>query len=639
MKNIIVLIFSFLGFSIHAQMQECGTVASSEDMQAYYNRERAPQNNLKAGTVVEIPIVYHLTRRDDGTGGFDLAETFRLHCDLNERFEDAEIHFYILDIIEHNNSDYFNMTYNGRGSVMMNNENNLNACNVFLADEANTYYISWQNNDTIVTSVCGYSYVPMFNSGPNRGGVVLNMGVCTESNSTTLTHEMGHYLNLPHTFDGYRANDPNTWERADGSNCLYTGDSFCDTPADYDSDRWPCTSPNNFTDAIGQIFSVDEKNYMSYSYDGCQQYFKPEQIAEMQNTPSTYRSYLLNLTPPNTDALVSPTLNYPPNNMNNLSLGSINFEWSSVPAATHYLFELTYSSFNNVIYKEVVTTNSISYNNFTAGSSYKWRVKAINYGSVCNEYKEGSFSVSTFNADVFSNDVFCNGAMNGSASVDTTGNDISTFNWYELDAAAVSYNNFSTTTDNIIRNLAPNKYYVEVVKANGDIVVISFKIEEPVELDVTLSQNTNSLLSNVTGGTPPYSFLWSDGSNSSQNNNPIVGENTIYLTDHNGCFVSKSFTFTAGTSAIDDFSNDISNLIVYPNPIKGNKVFINLIAKNIDNVSLELYSVDGKLVREYNRTLIVGENTLELPIEKIGKGVYFMKFLINNNSTTRKIIL
>jgi hypothetical protein len=637
MKNIIVLIFSFLAIVTHAQQQACGTYTSPEDMQAFYNRERAPEYNLRAGDFVEVPMVYHITRRDDGTGGFDLAETFRLHCDLNEKFEDAEIHFYILDIVEHNNTGYFNMDFNGAGNAMMNNENDLNACNVFIVNEAKSGS----------TTVCGYSFLASGWGGPNRGGVVLGIN-CSAAGSTTLTHEMGHYLNLPHTFYGWEGSNYITspipsgqWERSDGSNCTFIGDGFCDTPPDYISDRWACNTLISYNDAVGDNFTVDEKNYMSYSLDACQTYFKQEQMDEMQNTPSTYRSYLSNLVPPNTAALPEPKLNYPPDNVNNLSLGSIVFDWDAVPTATYYLFELTTSNgnFNSPLVQEVLTANSYTSTSLTGNTSYQWRVKAINYGSVCNEFKAASFSMSSFTASLTIDNVFCNGSSDGSVFVDPSTNVISSYDWFSLDTATGTYNLYNSTTTDFIHNLAPNKYYVKVVEANGDFVVVTFDIDEPISLDVELSQNASAVISNITGGTPPYSVLWSDGSSSVNNNTPIEGVNTIYITDANNCFFSRSFNFSSEISAINDITTDISNLLVYPNPVRGDNLFMNFDSKEQSKVSLQLFSVDGKLVRDYDRTVVIGENTLTLPISKIGKGVYFIKFSINNSSITKKVIL
>ena len=79
--------------------------------------------------------------------------------------------------------------------------------------------------------------------------------------------------------------------------------------------------------------------------------------------------------------------------------------------------------------------------------------------------------------------------------------------------------------------------------------------------------------------------------------------------------------------------------MIYPNPVKGDYVYMNFVSKNNMAVSLELFSVDAKLIRNYTREVSIGENTLKLPIPKIGKGVYFIKFTINNNSITRKLIL
>ncbi|MCD8566524.1 MAG: hypothetical protein LRY36_01130 [Alphaproteobacteria bacterium] len=115
---------------------------------------------------------------------------------------------------------------------------------------------------------------------------------CMQANNMTFRHEMGHYLNLPHTFYGWEGENPPSIgqnapssiggvpvERADGSNCANSGDGFCDTPADYLSDRWSCQFDRHYYDPVGQQITVDEKNYMSYSFDGCWLLFKTRSIS------------------------------------------------------------------------------------------------------------------------------------------------------------------------------------------------------------------------------------------------------------------------------------------------------------------------------------------------------------------------
>ncbi len=89
----------------------------------------------------------------------------------------------------------------------------------------------------------------------------------------TATHEVGHYLGLPHTFSGGCA----------GGNCYQNGDLVCDTNDE--------SSPN-FGCGVGSTScgSTDPvENYMDYSDDLCMNQFTPEQTNRMRCTLEFWR--------------------------------------------------------------------------------------------------------------------------------------------------------------------------------------------------------------------------------------------------------------------------------------------------------------------------------------------------------------
>jgi hypothetical protein len=82
----------------------------------------------------------------------------------------------------------------------------------------------------------------------------------------TLTHELGHFLNLNHTF-----------QSCDGANCANTGDRVCDTPS--------ANTPAYDCPAIGTVYGcVDTQltmNYMDYTDDACMYMFTAGQATRM----------------------------------------------------------------------------------------------------------------------------------------------------------------------------------------------------------------------------------------------------------------------------------------------------------------------------------------------------------------------
>lgn len=85
--------------------------------------------------------------------------------------------------------------------------------------------------------------------------------------TAALTHEMGHFFGLPHTF----ANTGT--ELVDGSNCLIAGDFICDTEADPDSTGSNVDPLCNYIgppqrDLNGDFYEPPTDNFMSY-YGQC----------------------------------------------------------------------------------------------------------------------------------------------------------------------------------------------------------------------------------------------------------------------------------------------------------------------------------------------------------------------------------
>ena len=111
--------------------------------------------------------------------------------------------------------------------------------------------------------VCGFANLNGIHQYKD-GGIVIRKGQCL--NAETISHEMGHYFNLLHTFAG------NGIELVDGSNCETQGDMVCDTPADpfdpKDSETiWvddKCTFIATMVDANGAYYQPDVGNIMSY---------------------------------------------------------------------------------------------------------------------------------------------------------------------------------------------------------------------------------------------------------------------------------------------------------------------------------------------------------------------------------------
>ena len=131
------------------------------------------------------------------------------------------------------------------------------------------------------------------------------------------------------------------------------------------------------------------------------------------------------------------------------------------------------------------------------------------------------------------NNVDCFGTLTGAASV--------------LPEGGVPPYTYTWTGDKheqTIDSLAAGSYFVTVMDANGCIATDSTDISEPDELTVSLITLTESCNGEETaiieveahGGTPDYTFIWSNGMEEPHIDNLAVGPYTVTVTDLHNCF-------------------------------------------------------------------------------------------------------
>lgn len=110
-----------------------------------------------------------------------------------------------------------------------------------------------------------------------------------------------------------------------------------------------------------------------------------------------------------------------------------------------------------------------------------------------------------------------------------------------------TWSNGATTED--ISALTENEYHVTVVDANGCYNRIYGNVEQPDSIIITgiitnpscFGFTNGSINSNVTGGTQPYAYSWSNSTTSSDPSDLVAGMYELTLMDINGCVAEQDF--------------------------------------------------------------------------------------------------
>jgi len=108
------------------------------------------------------------------------------------------------------------------------------------------------------------------------------------------------------------------------------------------------------------------------------------------------------------------------------------------------------------------------------------------------------------------------------------------------------------STSNAVDNLCVGDYGLTVTDANGCTFGTTYTINQPTLLEYDTTYNhvscfgTNTGNANIipSGGTMPYSYVWSDGFNMANHTNIPAGTYEATVIDDNGCIVMEVFQIT-----------------------------------------------------------------------------------------------
>ncbi len=383
--------FCIAQFPLFAQTSSyCGTTSTDMKWLDHYVEHRE-QFDPEWGVIYNIPIQVHLVAQDNGSKRMTIPNILKTLAKLNSDMEQAELRFFLKsDFDSLDNSTWYDHDYS-QGYEMMNSNNINGALNIYAVGSP--------------AGNCGYY-------APSTDAIALAIG-CSGGTSSTLTHEMGHMLSLPHTFFGcegvrYDPTEPistfkskirGTLEKVDQSNCSRAADRFCDTDPDYLSYRWNCNRDGRSTvelkDENGSTFRADGGLFMSYSNDGCANRFSEQQIQAMRANINNRRSSIKKTTLPE-DIITSnvPGLILP--NSQELDPSNALLSWEEAPNATRYYVHVSRrKSFGGkAVYKGVVSKNTLQLPELLPGKKYYIRFYPYNFVSFDAGYSE-TFSFNT----------------------------------------------------------------------------------------------------------------------------------------------------------------------------------------------------------------------------------------------------
>lgn len=285
-----VLLLGIQNSSVQAQIQntthnhaQCGV--DQAEGQAIKNRMLDNRRNRVAllekfergrgnDSTTYVPIQFHIVNKSDGTGGESNQDILDNLCRLNADYAGINVEFYLAGPtrVINQNLLYTNSFANGMANYFMGLYRVPDVVNIFVGNQI----VNGQSGGTTLGYYTGGLDIIYAIKGAVRG------------TGTTLTHELGHFFGLPHTFFGWEnsqygavmanttgrtptiTTNGNTVEflaRSGGlENCQIAADGFCDTDANYlfgffgSTYNNGCTYAATATDPRGWLFRPDAIN-------------------------------------------------------------------------------------------------------------------------------------------------------------------------------------------------------------------------------------------------------------------------------------------------------------------------------------------------------------------------------------------
>ncbi len=169
----------------------------------------------------------------------------------------------------------------------------------------------------------------------------------------------------------------------------------------------------------------------------------------------------------------------------------------------------------------------------------------------------------------------------------------------------------------------------------ADSLIVFFGTESP-EITTIESVNPDELTATVTGGVPPYTYLWDDPMG--QTTETAVGLEsgvlyTVFVQDANGCVTQgESMITLSNTNTI----STLSDYNISPNPSNGN-FSLNLSLEQSSLIEVNIMDVTGGVIETASQQ--ANQTTFDFALSTAPAGVYFVNIIVGDEYMTEKIVI
>lgn len=195
----------------------------------------------------------------------------------------------------------------------------------------------------------------------------------------------------------------------------------------------------------------------------------------------------------------------------------------------------------------------------------------------------------------------------------------------------------NSSSQSCIVNVPAGSYSVTVRDCRNCAVVATATVNAPLPLTVasyaigdasTPAHNNGSVSITPSGGTPAYTFSWSNGQTTEDIDSLYPGTYTVTITDVNGC--SDTFQFTVGATGTGMAGPGSLILEVAPNPARDH---VRLIGGNA------VLEAELMLIEPSGRVVLATTATEQLDLSGLPPGCYLLRIVADKGIWTKSLLI
>jgi PKD repeat protein len=680
-KTFVLLLFTLIISITYGQLLPCGqhiyfqeqlkdssfrsNYALEKEIQKKVLHEMLLNPSLKRGVVYKIPVVFHIlhSNGDENISKEQIVnqmailnKDFRLlnadaknvHPDFKNITADAEIEF-VLATKAPNGACFSGITRTYISKATTDGHEQVD----LIKSSNDIYKGEWTGNkylnifvSTGLNGPAGYAYKPYGNGNSMESGIYIlhryigSIGSGSAFTSRALTHEVGHWLNLDHTWG------PNN-NPGDTTSCG-TDDGISDTP-NCIGDKSICNLDDKYCGPRANV-----ENFMEYSY--CSKMFTQGQIERMRAallSPVGGRNKIIsasNLEVVGANNISICKVDFTSTNAKTCEGGQVSFTDISYNAPVSWLWSFPGGTPSSSILQNPVVTYS-NKGNYTVtltvsdGKNSKTETKT-NFVSVLSDLRVLPFVETFASYTSLSNASFWNSSnlgnnqsfqvFTGAGYSDNTCLKLANFveNSVSTDELTSNAIDLSKVTSQGLITLTFRYAYRKKNSANSEVLRVSMSGDCGSNWNIrkTLSGANLSSLVSTTDWTPTSISDWTTvhvtNINSSYwNANTRIrfsfdgsGGNNFYLDDINLYPSSPTNSLFLGVEEL----KSTDEIRIFPNPTD-KELSLEFQLNSPQNIDYEIFDVQGKKIINNSIQAASGNNLLIIPTKDLLDGSYFIK--------------